>query len=290
MKRLSAFDALKGSSRGRGGLLDALKEANERQRARLPVDQRERTEKVEREKPPNPAREKSGAGTLIVGIDCEDGIVIASDRRVTRGTASHESDKVITINLGTDANPINVLFAAEGLTGIRDDFFLLLDDEIKRRKGVDTLYEVKLIVEDIISGLTTRYAERVGNDPIGVLMGGLENLNNGKAALYYVHARGFGERVPFICTGHGEEPASTLAKFLCDFTNLTVQVAAPRAAFVISWVSRGELDSTVGGKPVVFAMRDNSSTVIRTDAAVIDSIWDRVDGIHKKLPSLFSLD
>jgi hypothetical protein len=67
----------------------------------------------------------------------------------------------------------NVALAVEGLTGIRDDFLYLLNIELERRRGVDSLYEMKVIAEDIVASLAERYRERIREEsPIGVLMAG----------------------------------------------------------------------------------------------------------------------
>jgi len=198
-------------------------------------------------------------GTLIIGVRGKDGIVIGSDRKLIRGGETEFSDKIFEFDIGG-----KILFAAEGLTGIRDDFFLLLNYEIRRRRGVDTLYEVKIIVEDIISELTDRYRDRIREPyPIGVLMGGLERISEGKAALYYVHAEGYGEQVAFRCTGHGGDYGYSLAKFLCGphlATELSTEDIAKRIAFVISWVAE-DVDSMVGGDPDVFIVRDENPNV-----------------------------
>jgi len=205
-------------------------------------------------------------GTLIVGVRCKDGVIVASDRKVARGSEIEYTNKVFELDIG---GPL--LFAAEGLTGIRDDFFLLLNTEVRRRKGVDTLYEVKIIVEDIIANLTERYAERVREaTPIGVLMAGLEDITRGAATLYYIHAPGYGELAPFLCSGHGGSCAYSLAKFLFDpnlYPDLPVEEAAKRVAFVIAWVS-DDVDSTVGGTPQI--------TILRNDSPKVESLPDDV--------------
>ena len=79
----------------------------------------------------------------------------------------------------------SVVFIAQGLIGIVDDFYYILKGELERRRGVDTLYELKIVAEDIIMELTRRYEERVGQrSPIGVLLAGLENIAYGPAKLY----------------------------------------------------------------------------------------------------------
>jgi len=54
-----------------------------------------------------------------------------------------------------------VVFFAVGLTGIVDDFYDLLRADIRSRKGMESLYEFKIVAEDIMYELTRRYAERV---------------------------------------------------------------------------------------------------------------------------------
>ena len=192
--------------------------------------------------------------TLIIGAKCIDGIVIGSDRKIQRGGETSYANKIFEFDVGG-----KVIFAAEGLTGIRDDFFYLLNSEIRRRRVVDTLYEIKLIVEDIIANLTERYGERVDEpSPVGVLMGGLESLTRGLAQVYYVHGVGYGELVTFRCSGHGANYAYSIAKFLCGHPmceNMTSDEVATRIAYTISWVSE-EVDSTVGGLPSIAIMKD----------------------------------
>ncbi|MBM3497307.1 MAG: hypothetical protein FJX74_01430 [Armatimonadetes bacterium] len=227
-------------------------------------------------------------GTLLMGITCRDGIVIASDRKIGRGGETVLADKIFEFSaLGGP-----VLFAAEGLTGIRDDFFLLLDGDIRRRRGVDSLYEVKIMVEDIIAELVRRYTDRVGDSsPIGVLMGGLEGITSGDAVIYYVHAPGYGEKVGFRCTGHGGPYAYALAKFLCepsDGSLLTVDEAARRAAFVVGWVA-DKLDSTVGGTAQVCILKHKTSKVETMSEADVSQLRQLAESHQADLAHIMGL-
>lgn len=188
--------------------------------------------------------------TLIIGIRSKDGVVLGSDRKVLRGGEAEYSNKIFIVS--------NVALAVEGLTGIRDDFLYLLNAELQRRRGVDTLYEMKVIAEDIIAELTERYKERVKEEmPIGVLMASREFLVNGRALLYYIHGVGYGEAMDFLCTGHGGPYATSLAKFLLK-KDLDVFENAKRVAFIISWVAE-DVDVTVGGDPDVIIIRDSNT-------------------------------
>ena len=251
-----------------------LKELNKEKRVR-----RVRDKILEHIRPP-----AVKTGTLILGVRCKDGIVIGSDRKILRGGETEYTDKIFEFDVGG-----KILVAAEGLTGIRDDFFLLLNYEISRRRGVDTLYEVKIIMEDIISELTERYRDRIREPyPIGVLMGGLEMLSEGKAVLYYIHSEGYGEKVSFMCSGHGGNYAYSLAKFLYGprlASKLSVDDVAKRMAFTISWVSE-DVDSTVGGNPDVFIVKDNNPKVERLPVGDVNNEIQHAQKAKESLANL----
>lgn len=217
----------------------------------------------------------------MIGVRCRDGVAAGADSKILRGGEVEYSDKIFERN--------NVVMGIEGLTGIRDDFLLLLDAEIARRvEKITRLYEMKIIVEEIVSGLTKRYADRVGESPpIGVLLAGLEKITKGKAILYFIHGIGYGERVNFICSGHGGPYATSLARYLLS-QELSVEENAKLIAFVISWVSE-ELDATVGGRPLVAMIRDYDESITYLDDDVIDDMMDKAQIAKKELRKLFPL-
>jgi len=219
--------------------------------------------------------------TLIIGIRSRDGVVLGSDRKVLRGGEVEYSNKIFIVN--------NVALAVEGLTGIRDDFLYLLDVELRRRRGVDTLYEMKVVAEDIIAELTERYRDRVREEmPIGVLMAGREFLVNGKALLYYIHGVGYGEAVDFLCTGHGGRYATSLAKFLLK-KDLDAIENARRVAFIISWVAE-DVDVTVGGDPDVIIVRDSDTPtaepIERLDANLVNNMKTKAREIKERFADI----
>ena len=223
--------------------------------------------------------------TLIIGAKCRDGIVIGSDRKIQRGGETSFDNKIFEFEVGGG----KILFAAEGLTGIRDDFFYLLRTAIRSRRVVDTLYEIKLLVEDIIANLSERYGERVQDpSPVGVLMGGLENLTEGDAVLYYIHGVGYGEQVAFRCTGHGGQYAYSIAKFLCGpniCSNLKPKEVAKRLAYIISWISE-DVDSTVGGLPSIAIMKNGQDNADYLEEKELRKIEEEVRGHKRDLPKM----
>ncbi|OYT52056.1 MAG: hypothetical protein B6U73_00495 [Desulfurococcales archaeon ex4484_204] len=219
--------------------------------------------------------------TLIIGIRSKDGVVLGSDRKVLRSGEVEYSNKIFIVN--------NVALAVEGLTGIRDDSLYLLNAELQRGRGVDTLYEMKVIAEDIIAELTERYRDRVREEmPIGVLMAGREYLVNGKALLYYIHGMGYGEAVDFLCTGHGGHYATSLAKFLPKKDHDVIE-NAKRVAFIISWVTE-DVDVTVGGDPDVVIVQDSdkpaSEPIEQLDANLVNNMKIKAKEVKKRFADI----
>jgi len=222
--------------------------------------------------------------TLIIGFRSKNGVAVGSDRKLLRGMEVEYSSKYFIFG--------PVVFVAEGLTGVVDDFYYILRGELNRRRGVDTLYELKIIAEDIIMELSKRYGARVGRSaPVGVLLAGLENLTHGEAMLYYIHGEGYGEHVDFVCTGHGGPYALSIAKFLLD-NKVDIEENAKRIAYTILWVAE-DVDTTVGGLPDVLIIKDREEPVKNAEEAVekldeklIRQIMNKVKEDRRKLPQI----
>lgn len=218
--------------------------------------------------------------TLIIGTKCSGGLVLAADRKMMRGGESDFADKIY--------HESGLVLAFEGLTGIRDDFLLLLQTELAAQRGFDSLYQAKLLIEDIVASLSARYAERLGEDAyLGALLAGLSRISSGPAELYNVHPQGYGESVRYRCVGHGADYAHTLARFVLT-PELSVEESAYRAAFVIAWVSES-VDSTVGGTPQVAMIHDDDPEVHYLSEAEVARSIDHVSNARTRLPELLGL-
>jgi len=215
--------------------------------------------------------------TLIIGARGRDGITIGTDRKEMRGTEATYGNKIFEIN--------NVVLGIAGLTGIRDDFLLLLRD---RMRAFRNLYEVKLEVEDIIGRLSERYKSRIGEEePISAIMGGLVDLTGGEAKLYHILGRGYGEEIDFLCLGSGARYAHSLAKFLYNSRD-NAESLAKKIAFAISWVSE-DVDVTVGGTPHIVIVRDKQPKPIYLKESVMKEMEKKAGDYKKDLISLFKL-
>lgn len=222
--------------------------------------------------------------TLIIGFRSRNGVSLGSDKKILREFEVEYSPKYFIFG--------RVVFIAQGLIGIVDDFYYILKGELERRRGVDTLYELKIVAEDIIMELTRRYEERVGQrSPIGVLLAGLENITYGQAKLYYIHGEGYGEYVDFVCTGHGGPYALPIAKFLLN-EDEDVEENARRIAYIISWIAE-DVDTAVGGIPDVLIIKDRKEPeekeeeiVEKLDEDKVREMIEKVKEDKKRLPSI----
>lgn len=190
--------------------------------------------------------------TLIIAVRANDGVVIGADTKVMRGGEADYATKIHVLG--------DVAFATEGVTGVADDFLLLLKDKVAQKKGFASLYEAKVLAEDLVFELNARYANRLGTDEtIGCVVAGLENITTGKAKLYYLFGRGFAEAITFRATGSGGPYATGLVKFLHD-SKASVEENGRRIAFVIHWVSEA-VDTNVGGTPEIAMIRDDDKKI-----------------------------
>ncbi len=186
--------------------------------------------------------------TLIIGAVCEDGVLIAADSKVVHGNSAHFETKIHVVQ--------DVVFAASGFTGLTDDFADYFQAELKsqgRGAGVDTVIQVKMMVEDILHQLWTRYKEGLGEEhsSLEVLLAAREQVRSGPSRLYHFEGgMRYGERMRTSgCIGSGADAAAAVWPFVFE-PHLTMEDAARRAAFTIGWVA-DEVDRNVGGVPDV---------------------------------------
>ena len=219
--------------------------------------------------------------TLIIGVRGTDGLVLAADRKILRGGETHFADKIVEVG--------GVVLAFEGLTGLQADFQLVLRGHLSsQQKGFSTLYEAKLLIEDIVLEFSQRYVDRLGEDAyFGALLAGLSNISEGPAELYYIHPQGYGEAVPYRCSGHGADYAHTLAKYLLT-SDQPITTLAYRAAFLIAWVSE-EIDNTVGGVPQAAMVRDGQQDFGYLDESLTRSAIEHASKIKTGLLDAFQI-
>lgn len=210
--------------------------------------------------------------TLIVGAKCKNGVVIAADRRVMRGTEYSEEKKIYKFG--------KVVISFSGLTGLKDKFLGTVEQVLRSARALN-LSEAIIGVEDTMAALSERYEKRLGEGVrTTALLAGLENLYSGEAKLYHVLGNGYAEEIRFLCIGHGQNYATSIAQGLYQ-PNLSLEKMAEVAIFLIGWVEN--VDSSVGGIPdVVLVEKDKE--IKEMEKEKIKKIYDNTKQIAKELP------
>jgi hypothetical protein len=90
-----------------------------------------------------------------------------------------------------------------------------------------------------------------------------------------------------MCSGHGEQYAHTLAKFLHQ-PKLSMQENALRAAFVVAFVS-DDVDITVGGDPQVAMIRNGSQHITYAPNELTRRAAELAKNAKNSLPDLLKL-
>ena len=217
--------------------------------------------------------------TLIIGAECQDGIVLGSDRKLRRGEEVDYEDKIFEMG--------NSIIGCVGLTGIRDDFLLIMRSEIARIRP-RSLYELKIIVEDVVNDLSDRYRGRLspGEEQIEAILGGLEHLNSGNAKLYHIIG-GYAESIRFLCIGHGSPYATSISKFLYE-RDASVEEMSKMVAFTISWVAE-DIDASVGGKPQVLMLKNENPSIEALKDNIIEEMEEKAKEMKQNLKNILKL-
>ena len=227
--------------------------------------------------------------TCIIGIRCIDGVVIAGDQRVMRGTEYSTEKKIKRAFPG-------FVVAASGLSGLMDKFLFQMDmyQRSEDAKKDLTWWKFLNVLEDIAANLFVRYNSRLGvaeEMAVGayyfdVLCGSKEYEN--KASLYHLYRNGFAQEVKtFDIIGHGSPCALPFIKAIYDQKKTMIQMAKV-AIFTLKLIDEANIDVTVGGSPQVVLMPDNGSeqelSEQQINELVLASPKDILAGVLKLLP------
>lgn len=192
--------------------------------------------------------------TIIFGIKCYDGIVIASDTKVLRGT-DWEYQAKIDGSLLTE-----VVVGASGTTAFFDKFkrhIKIQTEQIRAQKEdnsapYENIEQFITVCERILREYKTEYGILETQNPIELLIS--INTGDGMPTLHHLNTS---EQVAeeeihrFLVIGHGEPYASMFMKKLWDI-RMNMEQSAILACSIIKIIDDEHLDITVGGNPQIW--------------------------------------
>jgi 20S proteasome alpha/beta subunit len=177
--------------------------------------------------------------TLIIGARCQDGIILAADRRrMSKYERGPSTTKLFALSCG-------VAIAGAGDDAVLNEARIFIDRRIKEMQtqtSVTALFDVVEAAAVVVNELVSFYKGSV-EEPFGYVVSGLENLTNGKAQLYTVFGAGISD-VPWVCLGSGSSYARPLVDLVLAPGNLYTNEAAKIIPTIFTLVSN--VQTTVG--------------------------------------------
>jgi proteasome alpha subunit len=188
--------------------------------------------------------------TLIIGAKCQNGVVLAADRRRTSKFEKGPSvTKLFTLSCG-------VAIAGSGDDAALNEARIFIDRRISEsqdRSSMATLFDVVEIAASVVNELVGYYKDRV-EESFGYVLSGLDNLSTGCAKLYVVLGAGLSE-APWVCLGSGSSYARPLVDLLLANGDLPAEEAVKVIATIFSLVSNVQM--TVGDGIDICIVKDD---------------------------------
>lgn len=187
--------------------------------------------------------------TLIIGSRCQDGIVLAADRRrITRYEKGPDTTKLFKLDCG-------VLLAGAGDDAVLNEARIFIErraEEIPSQTPPLKLFDVIQITMGVVNELVNCYRDKV-EESFGYVLAGLENINSGMARVYTIFGAGFSD-VPWACLGSGSSFARPLVELLFAQGNLSTEEVAKTMPTLFTLVSN--VQTTVGGGVDICIIKD----------------------------------
>lgn len=191
--------------------------------------------------------------TFIIGMRCKEGIVIASDSMVLRGTETTEEEKIFSL-------PNGIVIGASGTTGFFDKFLLEINQKITEQ-SIRTFQDLLYAVDGCLSKLCQIY----GTTDLEVLMAVPGTV--GETSLYHAINTGYSEKVKsYFAIGHGATYGAFLIKKLFK-KDMKMVDGAELGILIVEFFNKFKIDNSVGGEPQVWYIPDkpNDFTVLKED-------------------------
>jgi proteasome alpha subunit len=187
--------------------------------------------------------------TLIIGTQCQDGIVLAADRRrLAKYEKGPETNKVFKLSC-------NVALAGAGDDAVLNEAKFFIErriEEFQSKSSNMKLFDIVEITCSVVNEFVGYYRDKV-EEPFGYVLAGLENITKGSAKLYTIFGAGFSE-VPWACLGSGSSYARPLLELLLAQGDQSLKESARVMPTIFTMVSN--VQTTVGDGVDVCIIKD----------------------------------
>lgn len=191
--------------------------------------------------------------TLIISTRCQDGVIVAADRRrLARYEKGPETLKLFKLACG-------VVLAGAGDDAVLNEARIFIErriEEFRSQSPNMKLFDIVEITCSVVNELVGYYRDKV-EEPFGYVLAGLENISSGSARLYTIFGAGFSD-VPWACLGSGSSYARPLVELLLADGSLHADEAVKTMAPLFTIVS--SVQTTVGGGVDICTIKDEQET------------------------------
>lgn len=192
--------------------------------------------------------------TLIIGTRCQDGIVLAADRRrMARYERGPDTNKLFKLDCG-------ILLAGAGDDAVLNEARIVIERRVEESQSETLqldLFDILKITMSVVNDLVNCYRDKV-EESFGYVLAGLENMSSGMAKVYTIFGAGFSD-VPWACLGSGSSYARPLVELLLAQGNLSSEEAAKTMPTLFTLVSN--VQTTVGGGVDISIIKDEQGIV-----------------------------
>lgn len=217
--------------------------------------------------------------TLIIGVRCIDGVVLAGDRRLMRGNELSEEKKI------TETIFPSLIVGYSGVTSIMDKFLSNLEKDLVTGKENKTWEDIRHSLEDSVARLRTRYSQRVREYSFEVLY--CFRMDDDHVNLFRIYDTGIDEeRKTFDAIGIGAPHALPFLKAAYD-PEITMEKAVWLCTFILQLIDKCNINIYVGGKPQIFKIPDIGDPVEMPDEE-IDNLLEQMQVIEKLKAAIFN--
>jgi len=233
--------------------------------------------------------------TCIIGVRCKDGVLLAGDTKVVRGSDISSEYKIFR-HAG-----LEIVYGCSGATALVDTLIEEIDIALNKTANdepiIKTWRDFKFALEDIMEWLFKRYNQRDPSIFIDVFVG--YKPTNMPAQLWHFYPHGISEEIKgFEIIGSGKPYAMPFIKSLYR-SEITLQEMTIVSCYTLGLLNEIQVDYSVGGYPQIVWLKDNKKNkrekyIIQLDdqsiLKILDSLRPENGGLADQLWRLFTFN